>query len=189
MEQAKNRTNTGAVTPDALLKYLKSLKISFVQYHHPAVFTVKEAKLLRGNVPGEHCKSLFLMEKAGALYLIVCLEWRRLDMRALAELLGSKRLSFGKPKLLLEKLGVVPGSVTPFGIINDTNPNDQQVTVILDREMMKASQVNYHPLVNTMTIGVTPECLVRFLVDCNHTPLILDMDKVTKVENQFQPEK
>ena len=101
MEQAINRTNTSAVTPDALLKYLKSLKISFIQYHHPAVFTVKEAKLIRGNVPGEHCKSLFLMDKAGALYLIVCLEWRRLDMRALAELLGSKRLSFGKPKFCL----------------------------------------------------------------------------------------
>jgi len=94
--------------------------------------------------------------------------------------LPSRRLSFGQPDLLLEKLGVTPGSVTPFGVINDLGPEDDRVTVVLDKKMMEAEMVNYHPLVNTATIGLSPSDLNRFLVDCDHVPLILDLDPATQ---------
>lgn len=167
-------------TRETLLARFDALKIAFTEYKHPAVFTVKEAKELRGELPGVHCKSLFLKAKGGRLFLLVCLEWRRMDMKALADLLPSRRLSFGQPELLLEKLGVTPGSVTPFGAINDTGPEEKRVTVVLDKEMLEATQVNYHPLINTATIGLSPEDLQRFLVDCDHLPLILDLDPATQ---------
>jgi len=163
-------------TRETLLARFDMLKISYTEYMHLAVFSVVEAKELRGELPGVHCKSLFLKAKGGALFLVVCLEWQRMDMKALADLLPSRRLSFGQPDLLMEKLGVTPGSVTPFGAINDNGPEDEHVTIILDEEMMKASQVNYHPLINTATIGLSPDDLHRFLVDCDHVPIIFDLD-------------
>ncbi len=111
---------TQHATPETLRARFDTLKITYTEYTHPAVFTVEEAKELRGELPGVHCKSLFLKAKGGALFLVVCLEWRRMDMKALADLLPSRRLSFGQPDLLTEKLGVTPGSVTPFGAINAT---------------------------------------------------------------------
>tara|TARA_Y100000588_G_scaffold349824_1_gene400493 strand:- start:120 stop:683 length:564 start_codon:yes stop_codon:yes gene_type:complete len=180
MENPNTLKKGQLATRDVLMERLRELKIKYTEYHHPAVFTVQEAKALRGDLPGAHCKSLFLKAKGGALFLLVCLEWRRMDMKVLAELLGSRRLSFGHPDLLLEKLGVTPGSVTPFSIINDYGPEHTQVTVVLDEEMMEASQVNYHPLINTETIGLSPKCLQRFLVDCGNVPLILNLETATK---------
>jgi Ala-tRNA(Pro) deacylase len=167
-------------TRETLLARLNTLEIDYIEYTHPAVFTVAEAKDRRGELPGVHCKSLFLKAKGGRLFLLVCLEWRRMDMSALADLLPSRRLSFGQPALLLEKLGVTPGSVTPFGAINDNGPEEERVTVVLDKQMLEATQVNYHPLINTATIGLSPEDLQRFLVDCDHLPLILDLDAATQ---------
>jgi Ala-tRNA(Pro) deacylase len=103
-----------------------------------------------------------------------------MDMKELADLLPSRRLSFGQPELLLEKLGVTPGSVTPFGAINDKGPEDDRVTIVLDKQMLEATQVNYHPMINTATIGLSPDDLQRFLVDCDHLPLILDLDPATQ---------
>ena len=169
-----------AETRKTLLARLDALGITYTEYLHPPVFTVKEAKELRGVIPGEHCKSLFLQAKGGALFLIICLEWRRLDMKKLANLLLSRRLSFGKPGLLMEKLGVKPGSVTPFAAINDIGPKESHVTIVLDKEMMGYTQANYHPLINTGTIGLSPQDLLRFLVTCDHAPLILDLDPVSQ---------
>ena len=169
-----------AETRKTLLARLDALGITYTEYLHPPVFTVKEAKELRGVIPGAHCKSLFLQAKGGALFLIICLECRRLDMKKLANLLLSRRLSFGKPDLLMEKLGVKPGSVTPFAAINDIGPKESHVTIVLDKKMMGYTQANYHPLINTATIGLSPQDLLRFLVTCDHTPLILDLDPVSQ---------
>ena len=171
---------TKHATRETLLARFDTLRITYTEYTHPAVFTFEEAKELRGELPGVHCKSLFLKAKGGALFLVVCLEWRRMDMKALADLLPSRRLSFGQPDLLEEKLGVTPGSVTPFGAMNDNGPEDGRVTIILDEQMMEADQVNYHPLINTATIGLSPDDLHRFLVDCDHVPIILDLGPATQ---------
>jgi Ala-tRNA(Pro) deacylase len=174
-------------TPADLLAMLTDLKIRYREHRHDAVFTVEEAKALRGTLPGAHCKSLFVRDKKGASFLVVCLEDRRLDMKALAGLLGAGRLSFASPDRLRARLGVEPGSVTPFAAINDQPPPErdnsdppfERVSIVLDREMMQAELVNYHPLINTATIALGPADLLRFLDATGHRPLIADLGDAT----------
>ncbi len=165
-----------AATQEALFVRLQELGIETTTHRHPPVFTVEEAKHLRGELAGGHCKSLFLKDKKDKLWLVVCLEDRRVDMKALQAAIGSARLSFAKPDLLTRVLGVEPGSVTPFGLINDT---EQQVTVVLDRQMLEHAPLNYHPLQNDATTQIAPDDLVRFIDSCGHTPEILDLDAVS----------
>ncbi len=166
--------------PETLYRRFREIGLDFTVHEHDAVFTVDEARAARDaapeGMPGAHCKSLFLKDKKGALYLVVCLEDRRLDMKALSGILGSARLSFGRPDLLVETLGVEPGSVTPFAAINDAAGD---VAVFLDSEMMDAPLVNYHPLVNTRTVAMTPADLLRFLEACNHPPTAVDLAPAT----------
>ncbi|MEE8333530.1 MAG: prolyl-tRNA synthetase associated domain-containing protein [Alphaproteobacteria bacterium] len=165
-------------TPDELFARLTALGLDVTTHHHAAVFTVEEAGALRGNLPGAHCKSLFLRDKKGAQFLVVCLEDRRIDMKALAAIIGAGRLSFGSPERLMAALGVTPGSVTPFATINDQGA--AAVSVVLDAEMMAAPLVNYHPLINTMTTSLTPDDLMRFLGDTGHQPRITDLGPATR---------
>jgi Ala-tRNA(Pro) deacylase len=160
-------------TPEELLARLAALGIAQRTYDHPAVFTVEEAKALRGKLPGGHCKSLFLKDKKGGLWLAVMLEERRIDLRLLADRLGAPRFSFGNAELLLEVLGVTPGSVTPFALIND---RAQRVRMVLDAEMLRHDPLNYHPLDNTKTTAVTPQDLLKFIESCGHQPTILSLD-------------
>src|SRR5436190_19199775 len=105
-------------TPQDLFARLDRLGIPYRTHHHPPVFTVAESAALRGALPGGHCKSLFLKDKKGGLWLAVMLEHRRIDLNRLAEQLGAPRFSFGSAALLEEVLGVTPGSVTPFALMN-----------------------------------------------------------------------
>src|SRR5271165_5384540 len=107
------------LTPEELFARLDALGIAHRTYSHPPVFTVAEATSLRGGLPGGHCKSLFLKDKKGGLWLAVMLEERRVDLKALAAALAAPRFSFGNGELLYEALGVRPGSVTPFALVND----------------------------------------------------------------------
>src|SRR5271163_3681317 len=163
-------TMIAPLTPDSLLARFDALGIAHRTYTHPPVFTVEEAKSLRGTLPGGHCKSLFLKDKKGALWLVVALEECRVDLKALADRLGAPRFSFGSADLLVEVLGVRPGSVTPFAAIND---NEGRVRVVLQRAMLAHDPLNYHPLENDRTTAVTPGDLVRFLEACGHAPLIV----------------
>jgi len=160
------------LTPDALLARFDALGIAHRTYTHPPVFTVEEAKALRGTLPGGHCKSLFLKDKKGSLWLVVALEECRVDLKALADRLGAPRFSFGSPELLGEVLGVRPGSVTPYAAINDS---DGLVSVVLQRAMLAHDPLNYHPLENTRTTAIAPDDLVRFLETCGHAPRIVDI--------------
>lgn len=160
------------LTPDALFARLDALGIAHRTVTHPPVFTVEEAKALRGTLPGGHCKSLFLKDKKGGLWLVVALEECRVDLKALADRLGAPRFSFGAPELLYEVLGVRPGSVTPFAAINDS---ERRVAVVLQPAMLAHDPLNYHPLDNTRTTAVAPGDLVRFLEACGHAPRIVDI--------------
>src|ERR1043166_1998471 len=122
------------LTPEQLFARLDALGIPHRTYSHPPVFTVAEAVALRGQLPGGHCKSLFLKDKKGGLWLVVALEEQRIDLKRLAALLEAPRLSFGTAELLYEALGVRPGSVTPFALANDTS---RRITVVLDRAMLE----------------------------------------------------
>jgi Ala-tRNA(Pro) deacylase len=159
-------------TPDELFARLDALGIRQVTHRHAALHTVAESVELRGSLPGGHCKSLFLKDRKGGLWLVVVLEDRRLDLKALADLLGAPRFSFASPELLLEVLGVTPGSVTPFALMNDRT---HRVRVVLDAEMLRHDPVNYHPLENTATTALSPEDLRRFIADCGHEARVLEL--------------
>jgi len=167
------------LTPDQLFARLDVLGIAHRTYSHPPVFTVAEAAALRGTLPGGHCKSLFLKDKKGGLWLAVVLEKRRVDLKRLADALGAPRFSFGNPELLYEVLGVRPGSVTPFAVVNDT---ERRVAVLLDKLMLGHDPLNYHPLENDRTTAVAPADLLRFIEACGHRPRIVDFDAITQPE-------
>jgi Ala-tRNA(Pro) deacylase len=156
-------------TPDDLFAFLDSLAITHKTVTHPPVFTVEEAQALRGAVPGAHSKNLFLKDKKDTVFLVVALEDARIDLKSLHHKLGAGRFSFGSADLMRELLGVEPGSVTPFGLINDKTA---RVTVILDAAMMAHETLNYHPLVNTMTTSIARDGLLKFLEATGHKPRI-----------------
>jgi len=157
-------------TPDDLFAFLDRLGIVHRTVSHPPVFTVDEARELRGQIAGGHTKNLFLRDKRGALFLVTALEDAAIELKSLHRRLGaSGRFSFGSADLLRETLGVEPGSVTPFGALNDTAG---RVTVVLDAPMMEHATLNYHPLVNTMTTSIARGDLQKFLAATGHAARI-----------------
>jgi Ala-tRNA(Pro) deacylase len=157
--------------PQQLFARLDRLGIAHRTVEHPPVFTVEEAKALRGNLPGHHIKNLFLRNKKEEMWLVVALEDRAIDLKRLGEVLGAGRLSFGSADRLKRTLGVEPGSVTPLAMIND---QAHAVRLVLDRGIADGGPVNAHPLVNTMTTALAPADLLRFFEATGHTPRWLD---------------
>jgi len=158
---------------ERLLERLGEWEIPYRLHTHPPVFTVDEARVHVGHLPGGHCKNLFLKDKKDGLWLATVLDDRRVDLNALAKRLGAGRLSFGKPPLLAEVLGVTPGAVTPLAVINDT---DRRVRVLLDRALMAHDEVNCHPLENTATLVLASADLRRFFEATGHAPEDVDFD-------------
>jgi len=157
---------------EKLLDFLEELGIDTTTVTHPPAFTVEDAKALRGRIPGGHTKNLFLKDKKGRLWLVVALEDTAVDLKGLPRRIGSARLSFGRAELLEEVLGVKPGSVTPFALMNDV---EGKVTVVLDARMMEHDVLNFHPLVNTATTSIGREDFLRFLRATGHEPIICDV--------------
>ncbi|TAJ24418.1 MAG: prolyl-tRNA synthetase associated domain-containing protein [Reyranella sp.] len=158
-------------SPQQLFARLDQLGIDHRTVEHPPVFTVEEAKALRGNLPGHHIKNLFLRNKKEEMWLVVALEDRAVDLKRLGERLGAGRFSFGSPDRLRRQLGVEPGSVTPLALINDA---DRVVRLALDRGLAEGGPVNAHPLTNTMTTALSGADLLRFFAATGHEPLWLD---------------
>ena len=154
-----------------LFSRLAELGIAQQSVEHPPVFTVEEAKALRGNLPGHHVKNLFLRNKKEEMWLVVALEDRAIDLKRLGEALGAGRLSFGSAERLKHHLGVEPGSVTPLALIND---EARAVRLALDRGLGDGGPVNVHPLVNTMTTAMAAQDLLRFFAATGHEPRWLD---------------
>jgi Ala-tRNA(Pro) deacylase len=171
------RVMPSPLTPEDLFLRLDALGIAHRTYSHPPVFTVAEATALRGRLPGGHCKSLFLKDKKGGFWLAVMLEERRVDMKKLAARLGAPRFSFGGAADLYEHLGVRPGSVTPFALVND---DERRVTPVLDAGMLEHDPLNYHPLINDRTTAVAPADLLRFIAACGHAPRIVDLSDLER---------
>jgi Ala-tRNA(Pro) deacylase len=157
-------------SPADLFAFLDRLGIVHSTVRHPPVFTVGESRELRGRIPGGHSKNLFLKDKKDALFLVVASEDAAIDLKGLHRLLGAGgRFSFGSASLLMEVLGVVPGAVTPFAAINDT---EGRVNVVLEAAMMRHDIINFHPLDNAMTTSIGRDDLVRFLAATGHDPRI-----------------
>jgi Ala-tRNA(Pro) deacylase len=158
-------------TPAELLAYFDDLDVATTTVDHEAVFTVEEARQLRGQLPGGHSKSLFLRNKKGHMWLVTTEADRKIDLARLGEALGAGRLGFGSPERLMRYLGVIPGAVTPFAVINDPGV---QVAVALDREMLDEEPLNFHPLVNTKTTSISAADLLKFLAATGHRPRMLE---------------
>jgi len=163
------------LSPQQLFARLDELGLAHNTVEHAPVFTVEQAKAHRGELPGHHIKNLFLRNKKEQMWLVVALEDRAIDLKRLGEMLGAGRLSFGSPQRLGKYLGVEPGSVTPFAVINDTQ---HQVTLVLDEGLKGGLQaeglVNAHPLTNAMTSAISLADLLRFFEATGHTPRWLD---------------
>lgn len=159
-------------TAETLLTRLEELGIEATTAEHPPVFTVEQAKALRGVLEGAHSKNLFVRDKKGVMWLVVALEDCRIDLKELAGKLGLKRLSFGSADRLMKFLGVIPGAVTPFGVIND---HGGVVSVALDRGLKEHDVWNFHPLDNAKTTTIQADDLVRFLEAVDHPPTWVDL--------------
>jgi Ala-tRNA(Pro) deacylase len=153
-------------SPDELFAYLDSLGIAHQTVWHPAVFTVEEAQTQREHLNGGFTKNLFLRDKKGTIFLVVAPEDATIELKSLHRLLGATgRFSFASAELMRELLGVEPGSVTPFAVINDRTG---RVTIVLDAAMMAHDVLNFHPLVNTGTTTIAREGLLKFLEATGH---------------------
>lgn len=164
-------------TPAELLARLERMGIETETFTHPPVFTVEEAKELRGDVPGAHVKNLFVRDKKGSMWLVVALEDRPVDLRALAESLGHKRFSFGSERRLMEYLGVVPGAVTLLAVVND---HTRAVRVALDTGLRAHQRWSFHPLDNAMTTTLRSADVLRFLDEVGHPPTWIDLAGVPR---------
>lgn len=158
-------------TAEDFYRFLDGLGISHSTRSHAPVFTVAESVSLRDEIPGGHTKNLFVKDKKDRYFVLTVEENATVDLKTVHKTIGAaSRVSFGRPEKLMEYLGVVPGSVTVFGAINDRGGN---VTFILDEDLMRHDVINGHPLSNDATTSIASGDLLRFLEATGHTPLVL----------------
>jgi len=184
MTPGENAGKIGLTSADereaALYRRLAALSIAWITHAHMPVFTVEEARAARvEHLPGTHTKNLFLESKKGGLFLVVAREDLRLDLNALARALGVSRFSFGKTELLMEVLGIAPGAVSPFALMNDSN---LRVRAIVDEGMLARDPLNFHPLRNDRTTAIVAADLLRFMRDTGHEPLVMKLPESARGE-------
>ena len=146
---------------------LAALAIPFAEHDHPAVFTVEESRRVDADIPGAHTKNLFLKDKAGDFWLVTVPAEARVDLKALPQAIGCKRVSFGKPEDLMRLLGLTPGSVTPLAMINAVPGS---VTCVLEAGLAAAPRINVHPLRNTATLGLSGADVLQLIEHWGHAP-------------------
>ncbi|MDY7026771.1 MAG: prolyl-tRNA synthetase associated domain-containing protein [Spirochaetota bacterium] len=142
-------------------EHLKDLGIPYIKHSHPAVYTVEEAQRHRGGITGGQAKNLFLRNAKGNRHYLVVLEHsKQLDIKTLQSRIGASKLGFTSERRLEKYLGLTPGSVSPFGLINDEK---KEVETYVDSDLMDCEQVNFHPNVNTATLTISSADFRRFL--------------------------
>ena len=166
------------MTRDEFLAWLDAHGLPHRTIEHPAVFRVGEGLDIKADLPGAHTKNLFLKDKKGRLWLISARQDTMVDLKRADRVIGSARLSFGNEGLLKEALGLTPGSVTAFGLINDTA---RQVTFVIDRRLWEAEVVNFHPLLNTATTGMDQATFRAFLDRIGVKPIVVDFEAMAVV--------
>ncbi len=182
MNDQPGETGAGPASPPVwaktradLFARLDALGVTHRTVEHPAIFTVEEGREFKREMPGGHSKNLFLKDKKGALTLVTALSETRVDLVGLGKAIGARgRLSFGKPDLMTETLGVIPGAVTPFALVNEAAKALSRF--ILDRALFEHDPVWFHPLENTASTAVSPAGLVRFVESCGFSPEIRDLE-------------
>ena len=173
-DPSKPQPNTPPKTRAELFAALDRLGVKTSTVGHQAIFTVEEGRELKRTMPGGHSKNLFLKDKKGSLFLAVADAETRVDLVALGKVLGAKgRLSFGKPELMTATLGVIPGAVTPFALINDSA--QALSAVIVDSRLLASDPVWFHPLENTASTAVSSRNLLDFIEACGFEARIIDL--------------
>ena len=167
------------MTPEAFLAFLDENAIAHDTRRHPPVFRVGEGEEIKAAIPGAHTKNLFLKDAKGRIWLISAKDDTEIDLKRLHTVIGSARLSFGSPDLMQEVLGVTPGSVTAFALVNDDH---RRATFVLDRALAEADRVNFHPLTNTATTGMSQKDFRGFLARIDVRPMIVDFAGMAIIE-------
>ncbi len=165
--------------PD-LIAFFDTHGIDHATTDHEAVFRVGEGEEIKEDIPGAHTKNLFLKDAKGRLWLISAKDDTQIDLKRLHTVIGSARLSFGSAELMEQALGVTPGSVTAFAMINGA---EREVTFVLDHRLAQAERVNFHPLVNTATTGVSQAGFAKFFQALAISPLVVDFGAMAVIED------
>tara|TARA_E500000331_G_scaffold240505_1_gene230906 strand:- start:678 stop:1178 length:501 start_codon:yes stop_codon:yes gene_type:complete len=162
---------------DDLIKILNDHGFEYFIKEHAPLFTVEDSKLFRGQIEGAHSKNLFLKDAKANFFLISIEESASIDLKKTMQQIQSKKLSFAKPEYLQDILGIEPGSVSPFALLNDTK---KQVKFYLDRSFLDSETVNFHPLINTATVNISPQNLIE-LIEKYHNPVnYIDLENLKR---------
>ena len=156
-----------------LFAFLDAQDIAHSTHHHAPIFTVDDGAAIKAELPGGHSKNLFLKDKAGALFLICALGSTAIRLGRLHKVIGCKRLSFAREDILLSTLGVAPGSVSLFTLIND---KERAVTLIIDTALAAHDIVNFHPLLNDATTAISSRDMLRFANALGYEPILIDFN-------------
>jgi len=162
-----------AIDADGLLTKLDELSIVHRTVSHAPMFTVQDSRAWRSDPEGGYSKNLFLRNKKGIMWLVTCHEDTVVNLKQLGELLGIGRVSFASKERLLKYLGVIPGAVTPFAVINDV---DAQVQIALDEKLLEFDKLHFHPLDNAKTTTIANQDLIKFLHAVEHPPKTIRFD-------------
>jgi len=139
---------------------LNQLKIPYTQYEHVPVYTIQQLDELNMDMKGKHCKNLFVRnDKGDKHYLIIVSQEKRADLKDIAKQIGSSRLGFASEERLMKHLGLTPGAVTPFGLLND---EEKKVTVLVDEDLKNSIHICFHPNVNTATVSLLFDDFIKF---------------------------
>jgi Ala-tRNA(Pro) deacylase len=162
---------------DDLIRILNDNGFEYFVEEHAPLFTVEDSKSLRGQIEGAHSKNLFLKDAKANFFLISIEESASIDLKKTMQQIQSKKLSFAKPEYLQDILGIEPGSVSPFALLNDTK---KQVKFYLDRSFLDSETVNFHPLINTATVNISPQNLID-LIEKYHNPVnYIDLENLKR---------
>tara|TARA_B110000438_G_C15690961_1_gene596740 strand:- start:480 stop:986 length:507 start_codon:yes stop_codon:yes gene_type:complete len=167
------------LTEIELLIKLDKQKLIYEHHRHGPLFTVEDSIAKRGKINGAHSKNLFLKNKKNKFYLFSCLESTKVDLKKISKNLSLGNISFAREEHLEKYLGVKPGSVTPFGLLNDIN---QEVEFYLDKEFISQETVNFHPLVNTSTLSLKIRDFINFLIENKKKVNIYDFRNYSLIE-------
>ncbi|MDC0032801.1 prolyl-tRNA synthetase associated domain-containing protein [Pelagibacteraceae bacterium] len=162
---------------DDLIRILNDNGFEYFVEEHAPLFTVEDSKSLRGQIEGAHSKNLFLKDAKANFFLISIEESASIDLKKTMQQIQSKKLSFAKPEYLQDILGIEPGSVSPFALLNDIK---KQVKFYLDRSFLDSETVNFHPLINTATVNISPQNLIE-LIEKYHNPVnYIDLENLKR---------
>ena len=158
------------MTSEELTSYMDSNDIPYQIFHHEPIFTVAEGEHLKAQIAGAHSKNLFMKDKKGQFFLLSLLDHKQVDLKALSRDYGKRGLSFAKAEDLMRLLRLLPGSVTPYGLLFDTQ---KEICFLLDEDFLQYPQVNFHPMRNDRTIRLDIAVFLRFFDVIEHPPIVM----------------